>query len=78
MSMLDPEQLNETDEDILDEMHDGRVTPQYLADQLGMSRPYASDRLKRLTEHGHVERIAPGLYEIRVDPREGGDGNESD
>lgn len=68
---LSADDLNDTDEAILDELTRGRVTPQFLADQLYLSRPYASDKLKRFVEHGHVERIAPGLYELTDDPRDG-------
>ncbi|MEZ3163257.1 hypothetical protein [Halorubrum miltondacostae] len=37
---------------------------------MGVSRTYASERLKRLVEHNHVEKIAPGLYELVDDPRD--------
>lgn len=73
---LSPDQLNDTDGRILDVMLDGRATPQYVADQLDLSRPYASDRLKRLVEHGHVERLAAGLYELVDDPRTDRDADE--
>ncbi|MFC7060007.1 winged helix-turn-helix transcriptional regulator [Halovenus salina] len=66
---LRPEDLNETDEAILDELAQGRVTPQYVADQLDISRPYASEKLKRFLEHNHVKRLASGLYELENDPR---------
>lgn len=66
---LEPDDLNETDEAILDELVEGRVTPQYIADQLDISRPYASEKLKRFVEHGHVEKLASGLYELKDDPR---------
>lgn len=66
---LEPDDLNETDEAILDELVEGRVTPQYIADQLDISRPYASEKLKRFVEHGHVEKLASGLYELKEDPR---------
>jgi len=69
--MLDPDDLNDTDCRLLDVLHDGRVTPQYAADQLDVSRTYSSERLKRLLEHNHVTRPAPGLYEITDDPRPG-------
>jgi len=69
--MLDPDDLNDTDGRLLDVLHDGRVTPQYAADQLDVSRTYSSERLKRLLEHNHVTRPAPGLYEITDDPRPG-------
>jgi predicted transcriptional regulator len=68
---LEPDDLNETDEAILDELVEGRVTPQYIANQLDISRPYASEKLKRFVEHGHVEKLASGLYELEDDPRNG-------
>lgn len=64
------EDLNDTDEKTLEQLQEGRVTPQYLADQLNITRPYASEKLRRLMEHGHVEKLASGLYEIEDDPRE--------
>lgn len=69
-SVLDPDDLNDTDTALLDVLHDGRVTPTYAADKLDVSREYASDRLKRLTEHNCVEKVAPGLYELVEDPRD--------
>lgn len=71
---LTEEDLSETDRDVLDVLADGRVTPRYLADQLDISRQYASDRLKRYKEHGIVRKLAPGLYELvgDEDPRDGG------
>ena len=68
MVTLSPADLNDTDRRILTELRLGRVTPQYLADEIDVSRPYASDRLKRMREHNHVSRIAPGLYELADDP----------
>lgn len=65
---LTPDSLNETDEKILAELRAGRVTPGYLAEELDISRPYASERLKRLFEHKHIERPASGLYELVDDP----------
>jgi DNA-binding IclR family transcriptional regulator len=67
--VLSPEDLSDTDNRILEQLQEGRVTPQYLADQLDISRPYASDKLRRFVEHGHVERLASGLYELKNDPR---------
>ncbi|ELY79182.1 winged helix-turn-helix domain-containing protein [Natrinema gari] len=69
---LSGDDLNDTDRAILAELERGRVTPQYLASELDISRPYASERLKRLLEHEHVVRLAPGLYELENDPRESG------
>jgi|AntDeeMinimDraft_5_1070356.scaffolds.fasta_scaffold36345_1 predicted transcriptional regulator len=69
--VLSPDDLNGTDERVLDVLRGGRVTPQYVSEQLDVSRTYASERLKRLVEHGHVEKVAPGLYELVEDPRGG-------
>lgn len=66
---LSDDDLNETDKAIVAELERGRVTPQYLASELDISRPYASERLKRLLEHEHVDRLAPGLYELVDNPR---------
>lgn len=68
--VLSPEDLSDTDNRILEQLQEGRVTPQYLADQLDISRPYASDKLRRFVEHGYVERLASGLYELKNDPRD--------
>jgi len=68
--VLTPDDLNETDGRVLDVLREGRVTPQYVAGELDVSRTYASERLKRLVEHNHVARLASGLYELTDDPRE--------
>lgn len=69
---LTDDDLSETDRQVLDVVAQGRVTPQFLADELGISRQYASGRLKRFREHGVVRKPAPGLYEFvrGNDPRE--------
>ncbi|WP_396275608.1 MarR family transcriptional regulator [Haloarcula sp. S1AR25-4] len=51
----------------------GRVTPNYVVDQTGMRRQYASRALGRLETAGWVKKVAKGLYEFKSDPREGGD-----
>lgn len=68
-TVLGPQDLNETDTRILELLAEGRVTPQFVAEQLDISRTYASNRLTRFVEHGHVERPAAGLYELVEDPR---------
>lgn len=70
---LDEEDLNETDREILGMLQEGRCTPRYLAGELDRQQPYINQRLKRLVEHDHVERIDRGLYEIRDDPRTSSD-----
>ena len=64
--------LNPTDKAILDELHEGRVTPTFVAERQGYSRQNINNRLNRLVEHGWVERLAPGLYELVDDPRNDG------
>jgi hypothetical protein len=45
------------------------MTPQYVADALDVSRTDASELLEQLVEHGHVEGLTTGLYELVDDPR---------
>ena len=64
--------MNPTDQAILDELNDGRVTPTLVADRHGYSRGNVANRLTRLVEHGHVRRVGgdgTGLYELVNDPR---------
>lgn len=68
-SVLTDDDLNDTDRRILEKLQEGRVTPQYLADELNITRQYASERLKRFVEHEAVDKIASGLYELVDDPR---------
>lgn len=67
--MLEPRQLNDLDQRILDELADDRASPGYLSEQLGEDSSYINQRLKRLGEHGHVEKLARGLWELVDDPR---------
>lgn len=60
--------LNETDENIIEELREGRNTPANLAERVGVSRQYASQRIKRLTEHDIIEKVDRGLYELKEDP----------
>ena len=56
--------LNDADEQILAILAQGRATPKYLTEQTDLSRPYISDRLTRLREHGLIVRVSTGLYEL--------------
>lgn len=67
--VLDADQLNDADRSILDELQHGRASPSYLADQTGIEQTYINQRLRRLDEHGHVENLARGLWELTDDPR---------
>ncbi|WP_218055091.1 winged helix-turn-helix domain-containing protein [Haloparvum sedimenti] len=68
--MLEPRQLNEADRKILDELREGRASPSYLAERTGVEQTYINQRLRRLDEHGHVENLARGLWELVDDPRD--------
>lgn len=61
--------LNATDNAILDLLATGRCTPAYIAEETGYSRGNIVNRLTRLREHGHVQKIHKGLYELVDDPR---------
>lgn len=56
--------VNEADEKIVRELLKGRNRPSNLARQLDYTREYVSQRLKRLREHGVVNRPDSGIYEI--------------
>ena len=72
VGMLDPEQLNEADVKIIDVLaaDGGRMRPVHIAEKTGLGRSYVSQRVKRLFEHGHVQKPYDGLYELSDDPRE--------
>jgi hypothetical protein len=61
--------LNDADESIIDVLEEGRNTPSNIARELGYSREYVSQRLRRLREHGIVNRIDRGLYGLAEAPR---------
>jgi hypothetical protein len=77
---LSPDDLNDLDQEILDCLQTGRATPTLIKRMLeqngireGVSRQYVNQRLKRLTEHEHVENVLDtGVYELRNDPRNDG------
>jgi DNA-binding MarR family transcriptional regulator len=62
--------LNPTDHAILDMLQEGRCSPAYIAEEQDYSRQNITNRLRRLVEHGHVQKLHPGLYELVQDPRE--------
>jgi Mn-dependent DtxR family transcriptional regulator len=62
--------LNPTDEAVVELLSEGRATPSYLAEETEYSRQNVTNRLKRLQEHGYVEKIHKGLYELNEDPRD--------
>lgn len=68
--MLEEDDLVPADESLLDLLKEGRVTAPYAASETGYSLQYVRDRLARLVEHGNVEKVYEGLYELIEDPRE--------
>ena len=68
--MLEVDDLGPADEQLLDLLRKGRVTAPFAADETGYSLQYCRDRLGRLAEHGNVNKVYKGLYELVDDPRE--------
>ncbi|MEE6210771.1 hypothetical protein U3A55_11475 [Salarchaeum sp. III] len=68
--MLDEADLAPADEAILDLLRDGRITAPFVVEETGYSLQYVRERLTRLVEHGNVEKVHEGLYELVADPRE--------
>lgn len=76
--VLEPRQLNDADEKILDELHRGRGSPSFLAERTDVEQTYINQRLRRLDEHGHVENLSRGLWELVDDPRDDVDAGDED
>jgi hypothetical protein len=68
--MLDNEDLAPADRVVLDMLKVGRVTAPYVSAETKYSLQYVRDRLNRLCDHGHVEKIHSGLYELVEAPGE--------
>jgi len=72
---LTEDELNELDKKILDVLTDGRATPTLIKKILEdrgteVSRQYINQRMKRLSEHDHIENLFDtGVYELVIDPR---------
>ncbi|WP_089384255.1 hypothetical protein [Halorubrum vacuolatum] len=72
---LTEDELNELDEKILNVLTDGRATPTLIKKILEdrgteVSRQYINQRMKRLSEHDHIENVFDtGVYELVTDPR---------
>ena len=72
---LSEEDLNALDHEILDVLSDGRATPTLVKRLLerndtDVSRQYINRRMKRLSEHEHIENLLDtGVYELTADIR---------
>lgn len=63
---MDDITLNEADRAILTKLDEGRVTAAYLEEYIDWSRPYITQRLRRMEEHGIVVNLGDkGLYELQ-------------
>jgi DNA-binding IclR family transcriptional regulator len=70
-TMMEADELIESDREILDELQKGRCTPAVLVDWTGLSKQTIHNRLNVLVAAGHVEKVhESGLYELVEDPRE--------
>ena len=68
LQLMDGIELNPTDQEIVDMLREGRCTPSFIAEETGYSRQNITNRLHRLVEHGYVNKIHTGLYELVDDP----------
>lgn len=63
--------LNPTDKAIIKMLREGRCSPAYIAKEQEYSRQNVTNRLGRLVEHGYVQKVHAGLYELVEDPQDG-------
>lgn len=76
---LEPDDLREIDDRLLDYLAEGRITPVFAREQMldeefrdEITSAYLQQRLVRFEEHGHVRNLqGVGLYELLADPRNG-------
>ena len=60
--------LNDADDAIISYLEDGRCTAAFLEQKIDWSRPYITQRLRRLEEHTLVENLEDtGLYQLSRD-----------
>lgn len=61
---IDEDEFTDTELEIVDMLADGRCTPAYLAEELGISQEYTRSRLGELKRLGLVEQVHRGLYAL--------------
>jgi predicted transcriptional regulator of viral defense system len=66
----DEEDLTPADEELLKLLAEGRITAPFAAHETEYSLQYIRDRLARFVDHGNVDKIYEGLYELVEDPRD--------
>jgi len=64
--------LNPADKQVISVLREGRNVAANIADETGYERQYITSRLRRLQEHGVVENIGKGVYELVSDPESEG------
>jgi len=70
-TMMEADELIESDREILDELQKGRCTPAVPVDWTGLSKQTIHNRLNVLVAAGHVGKAhESGLYELVDDPRD--------
>lgn len=62
---------SDNEEEILDLLHEGRVTPNLIKEQSDLNDQQINYGLNQLIAAGWVEKVTTGLYELVEDPREG-------
>jgi len=63
-SELDESEFTETELSMLDMLEEGRCTPAYIAEELGVTQEYVRDRMRELKRLGLVKKVHRGLYEL--------------
>lgn len=61
---MDTEDLLDVDQQIIDELENGRANAPYLAEQLDYSKQYVRERLAMLKNEGFVVTLGYGLYSL--------------
>lgn len=62
-------ELKPVDEQILDVLHEGRNVPSNIADEIDVSRQWATQRLQQMESADYVRNVGRGVYELVEDPR---------
>jgi predicted transcriptional regulator len=63
-SEIDESEFTDSELAMLDVLEEGRGTPAYLAEQIGVTQEYVRERLRELVRLGVVRKVHRGLYEL--------------
>jgi predicted transcriptional regulator len=64
---IDEDEFTDTELGIIAMLEEGRCTPAYIADELGVTQEYVRNRLSDLKRLGIVKQVYRGLYAIDND-----------